>query len=402
MGEEMKKRAFAIIAVSILLAGIGGCYYVPTGFHGTARASIAAKDVPVNIASIALIVTAPGMLPIQKTYSASVESIDLEVPAGLGRTFTLLLTTASATLKAEATVDLKAGETQNILLTPKLAGTDIVIPDARNNRIVQISDMTGKGWIEKGSTDFGGGPFAPYDVDFDDQGRIYIANAAARSSTGEIIRIDDITNVSPYLKVDPRSDVGMKALAVDRVNGYIYYTPGYSPLYRKNIRSATIETDTPEVFDLSLETAYMANFGTTGIAVDAEGYVYITSNISSSVLKYDPRLAGGSRVVAAGSLGVPWDVAVKGKTVLVTDSTAKSIAAFDLNLKPIGAYSGSNLLIGPERFLGASDLPGIYLIDEYTITAAEDRLVYMEDISGAGWAKYGTTGALIDQFKFFF
>jgi hypothetical protein len=351
-----------------------------------------------------LIVTAPGMLPIQKTYSASVESIDLEVPAGLGRTFTLLLTTASATLKAEATVDLKAGETQNILLTPKLAGTDIVIPDARNNRIVQISDMTGAGWIEKGWIDIGapgGYDFVPWDIDFDDQGRIYIANTGSDGPVGGVVRVDDIAHLSPTGFVNVDTGTTANTLAVDRVNGYIYYTPGYSPLYRKNIRSATIETDTPEVFNLSLETGIGTSFSTKGIAVDAEGYVYLINNLTTpNVLKYDPRRDPGSRVVAFTSVEVPWDVMVKDGKVLVSDPGSTSIAIFDLNLTSIGTYSGS--LGGPERFLGASDLPGIYLIEEYTGALPVDRLVYMEDISGAGWATYGTTGALTGEFMFFF
>ncbi len=401
MGEKMKTKALAIIAISILLAGIGGCYYIPTGFHGTAQASIAAKDVPVNIASIALIVTGPDMAPIQNTYSASVGSIELEVPAGLGRTFTLLLTTASATLRADTTVDLVAGETKEILLTPKLAGTDIVIPDALNNRIVQISDMTGAGWIEKGSTDFGGS-FMPYDIDFDDQGRIYIANDAAESLVGGVIRIDDIASVSPTGFVNVDAGTTANTLAVDRVNGYVYYTPGYSPLYRKNIHSATIDTDTPESFDLLLEPEVAGNFNTTGIAVDAEGYVYIINTYGNNVLKYDPRLPVTSRVVASANIEVPWDVAVKGGTVLVSDPGATSIDILDLNLSSIGTYSDPDpaLMFKPERFLGASDLPGIYLIEESNLSPY-DRLVYMQDISGAGWTAFGEWGTSTGQFNFF-
>jgi hypothetical protein len=398
MGETMKKTALACIAAFILLAGISGCYYIPTGYNGTARANITARDIPANIAAIALIVTGPGMLPIQQTYPPSVESIDLDVLAGPDRTFTLLLTTPSATLKAETTVNLKAGEIRDILFAPKLGGTDIVIPDAENSRIVQISDMTGAGWIEKSYTDFGvpGYAFQPWDIDFDDQGRIYIANDGSDYSYAGVIRIDDINHVSlaDIVEVDP--NLGKNTLAVDRVNGYVYYTPGYGTLYRKNINSPTIETDVAEEFYLNDD---MPNFGTTGIAVDGQGYVYITNNMDSSVVKYDPALSPGNRIVKSGIVYSPWDVTVKDGMVLVSDLEMNAISIFDLDLNYIDSYSGptGDEFVGPRRFLGALGMPGIYVIDE----AGTDRLIYMHDISGAGWTTYGETGSGTGQFNFF-
>jgi hypothetical protein len=400
MGEGMKKTALACVAVSILLAGIGGCYYIPTGYNGTARASITAKDVPANIATIALIVTGPGMLPIQATYPPTVESIDLDVLAGLERTFTLLLTTPSATLKAEETVDLKAGEMREILFTPKLGGTDIVIPDAQNSRIVQISDMTGAGWIEKGWADLaptsGSSAFEPWDVDFDDQGRIYIANMGGDSPVGGVIRIDDITHVSETGYLNVESATGMNCLAIDRMNGYVYYTQGYGYLYRKNINSPTIETDLAEEFYFNDD---MPNFGTTGIAVDGQGYVYITNNMTSSVVKYDPALPAGSRIIKSGSVGSPWDVTVKDGMVLVSDLGTNSIAIFDLDLNPIGTYTGpiADPFVGTRRFIGALGMPDIYVTDE----AGTDRLIYMKDILGTGWTTYGSTGNGTGEFQFF-
>src|SRR4030042_702300 len=234
------------------------------------------------------------MLPIQATYPPSVESIDLDVLAGPERTFTLLLTTPSATLMAEETVDLKAGETREILFTPKLGGTDIVIPDAMNSRIVQMSDMEGRGWIEKSYADFGvpGYAFHPWDIDFDDQGRIYIANNGGDYSYAGVIRIDDIEHVSltDIVQVDP--NLGMTTLAVDRVNGYVYYYHDSGTfLYRKKINSATIESDPPVPFDLSKEAAIGTTVSTNGIAVDTEGYVYLINNAGLlNIHKYDPRL----------------------------------------------------------------------------------------------------------------
>jgi hypothetical protein len=397
----MKKNALACIAASILLAGIGGCYYIPTGNAGTARATVGAKDVPVYIASIALVVTGPDMMPIQLVFPADAPQIDLDVPAGPARTFTLFLTTPSATLTAEQTVNLTAGEVREILFTPKLGGTEILIPDGYNYRIVQISDMTGAEWIEKSYTDFGvpGYAFHPWDIDFDDQGRIYIANDGSDYSYAGVIRIDDINHVSlsDITAVDP--SLGKNCLAIDRVNGYIYYTPGYGTLYRKNINSTTIETDIPESFDLNAD---MPNFGTTGIAVDGQGYVYITNNMSSSVVKYDPALPAGSRIVKSNSVETPWDVTVTGGMVLVTDPYGiNGIVVFDMDLNPLGSYSGpvGDPFVGPRRFLGAMGMPGIYVTDENNTT--KERVIFMQDISGAGWVPYGSHGSGPGQFEFY-
>ena len=313
----MAKRVVTIVSVCLLLAGLGGCYYIPTGYRGTAGAIIGAKDVPVNMVEIALIVTGPDMMPIQMVFPPSMPQIDLDVPAGPARTFTLFLTTPSAVLVGEATVDLAAGETREIILTPKLGGTDIVIPDLINNRIVQMSDMEGRGWIAKNYTDFGVpvNEFQPLDIDFDDQGRIYVANYVMSTSVlGRVFRIDDILHATPagYKNID--GGLVANTLTVDRVNGFVYYTTGSSPLLRKNINSPTVTTDSPDSFNLFAEPS-IVQFNTTGIAVDRSGCLHIANNMTSEVLKYDPTRAAGLRVVALATLpglamgrhGTRWD-----------------------------------------------------------------------------------------------
>ena len=89
-------------------------------------------------------------------------------------------------MEGDATVDLAPDETKEIVLTPTLFASQIIVPDLANNRIVQISDMHGTGWTAVS------GIYA-YDVDFDDQGRVYVAN---NSSPNGIIRMNDITDTS--------------------------------------------------------------------------------------------------------------------------------------------------------------------------------------------------------------
>ena len=73
------------------------------------------------------------------------------------------------------------------------------------------------------------------------------------------------------------------------------------------------------------------------------------------------------------------------------------ILVFDTELNPTVEYTGPALdpFVGPKRFLGALGMPGIYLIDEKTWIT--DRLIYMLDVTGAGWTTYGSPG----QFIFF-
>ena len=66
--------------------------------------------------------------------------------------------------------------------------------------------MTGAGWTAISASNFGvvtGGALTPYAIDFDNLGRIYIANNFG-TPTG-LLRIDDINHASTYSVVDATS-----------------------------------------------------------------------------------------------------------------------------------------------------------------------------------------------------
>jgi len=229
----MKTRwAVAFIPVLVLVLALAGCYYTPSAASGSARASLAlAKQLPANVASIVLVVSGPGLKTVAQTVPVADTSVTLEVPAGVARTFTLLVNTVSVSFKGEATVDLLPGETREIVLEPVLFDTQIIVPDYLNYRIVQISDMQGTGWLQLiGSGIAGIGlldiRFRPYDVDFDDQGRIYIANYIGGSGMGDncVIRIDDISGTNGLKFSEPEYDYGIVALTVDRARPIFYTT----------------------------------------------------------------------------------------------------------------------------------------------------------------------------------
>ncbi len=150
--QTLKSSGAKMAAVVILCAAglaLTNCFYTPGVSGDNARTGIALpKYVAANTVSLALIVGGPGMDPIYTSYTTIPPSISIEVPSGLARTFTVLLNSPSATLRGVATVDLQPGESKDITVNPTVAGTQIIVPDNYNSRLVQISDMSGTGWTD--------------------------------------------------------------------------------------------------------------------------------------------------------------------------------------------------------------------------------------------------------------
>ncbi len=411
-GSISKPARLGLAAVLFCLTvGLMGCYYIAPVPRAGASARMAVKAVPANIASVALIVSGPGMATQGYSYSPPLpESISVSVPAGVSRTFTLLVNSVSVSFQDQVTIDLLPGESRDITFTPALAATQIVVPDRLNNRIVQISDMAGAGWTAKATADFVSTieTLRPYDIDFDSLGRIYIANNDPSSTTplGGVLRIKDINSTAGFEIVDTTGASGIPDLAVDRANRYVYYTWSFgSTLYRKSVDNIAV---TAQTFNLMAESAIGSSFAQTGIAVDAGGFVYIvipTGAGAGKVVKYDPTLAEGSRVVAETSytFNSPWGVMARGGFIYVSDPLGLKVVRFDANLNFIDEFGGpgGDPFVGPKRFIAVLSNK-ITLIDEYAATGANtDRLVAFDDMTGAGWQTFGATGTGNSQFLFF-
>ncbi len=397
--------AFLALLLGVLLAA--GCYYIPSGAQGPARVSMSlAKGLPVTPSSIALVVSGPGMETIAKVLAAaSSGSESLEVPAGPARTFTFLANTPSVTFKAEATVDLAAGETKEIFLSPVLSDTQIVVPDPYlNYRLVQISDMSGSGWYaiqynapgltKAGMTSLT--QFLPYDVDFDAQGRIYVANAY-----DGVVRLDSIYgNNADWFARGAGAPIGALAIAVDRANQLLYYANGSSLSV-----VVTEPLGTPSTLTGSTST------NITGLAVGPDGSLYLTNygyGNGGFLIKYDPfsQTVLASYPSALSTDWDPWDVTVQGGYVYTTHvlpfSGVKKVARSDLNLTPIDEYTGSasDPFYGPRRFVAIlSWKPTV--IDEGYAGSDSNRLATFGDMAGSGWTTYGSTGSSTGQFEFF-
>lgn len=402
---RMVKRA-GIVLLGLAVLGLAGCFYMPASAgHGTARASIGlGKSLPANLTgTFTLIVGGPGMSTITQQYQlGTMTSGPLDIPSGVARTFTLIANTPSVTLIGQATVDLAPGETRDVLLTPVAGGSQIIAPDNLNNRLVQVADMKGTGWTELPVS-------SPDDIDFDDQGRIYF------SSNSTVLRIDDITDTKPVPITSTPQGGLITSIAMDRPRGLLYYTDG-SALFRIQA-TPTIGTAEPVlVGSIPIDTelnVVMSNV--KGIAVDSEGFVYITMPFgrpAGTVIKINPNPADSPTMVAIykGTFTNPWDVLVKGDDVYVSDygdpyqqMIPGRIVRLTKDLQMVDSFAGpaSDPFYGPERFIAILNRP-IVVVDEYgNYPTNLDRIVSFDDMTGTGWTVFGSSGSSIDQFQFF-
>ena len=311
LGVVMKKTIFIVLVLSLLFT-LSTCY-----FTGDSTVSISqvikAIGLPTDITSVELTVSGPGMNTIVVVYDSLPSTIELSIPSGSDRTFELVVYVdtpiiAATSYEGITTVDLSQGNAE-ITLTMGVGSTKLIIPDYWNNRIVQIDNISGSGWIHSTGLSIGYGAdnqFDPYDIDFDAQGRIYIANND--NTLGGVIRIDTINDIL----YDPIVSLGsVITIAIDRTNSFLYYATT-SQLYKYDLEDSI---NNP----IGMDTINSIR----GITVNEDGILYVAGmdNIffQDSVFRYDPV----SQVVTAtnsnASLNEPWDVLVKEDRLYVTN-----------------------------------------------------------------------------------
>jgi hypothetical protein len=331
------------------------------------------------------------------------DEITVEVPAGSDRTFTLTLQNPSVTVTGEVTEDLTAGEEVDITISLELSETKLIIPDAdyygesANNggRLIQINGLNDSGWIERDYNDFGLGysqteHFIPYDVDFDNKGRIYVANHAFFPHGG-IIRFDHINDQTPVQIIDGE---GVASLAIDRNNGLIYYlqmSDGYE-LKRCNLDGLNEYSYYPDI----------GAFTGEGIAIDNVGMLYIATD-SYNIYKVDPSGSGSQFPVYYMDGVYVWDVLFKDGFIYAADADAQKILKFDPNnietpLDDLGDNPGDPSFDGPRRFVAIVNRKFFLVDEDFSNYDEDDSLVSFEDFTGLNFASYQN---LSDPFSFY-
>jgi hypothetical protein len=349
---------------------------------------------PLNITSISINITAADFSTITKNYSPPFGIFKIEVPSGIQRTIEVLANTPSATLRGVTVVDLEAGE-QTVDIYMHLYQTKIIIPDYNNYRLVQIEDMAGSGFISinGSSISFPGGYIYPYDVDFDDVGRIYLANYGFSTGQDVVICLDDITDTS-YTALGTGSMNGIKSVAVDRQNNLLYYVTN-DKLYRCSLNGTNLKSD-------FLSTG-ISNI--QGIAL-YNGKLYIACTYASAyrIVKYNPEGNGQIEGYTSTTFYSAWDVIVKNGQCIVADDDTMTLYDTIVVLNPdnlsyIGSFgTGTNssspsagLFWGPRRFVAILN-DKFYLIDEGIVG---DNLVSFSNLNFDNWQRYA------DSFTFF-
>jgi hypothetical protein len=405
------------ILLLLFLASFNGCFFLPGSAGKLVVPNLTVKGAPSDVSAVSLVVTGPGMNPVKSYFSPVPGSITVEVPAGKDRLFELVAyvdpasPSAVISFKGTATANLVAGESESIELEMVVGETKLVIPDLQGSigtsRLVQIDDLSGAGWVELVGTDVGWGTnFRPYDVDFDSQGRIYVANYNALAGYGRAFRIDDIagTNFTTF----PDKATQIMTVAVDRYNDYLYYASS-SALWRVELDGTNDTTLTPIT---GIQTF-------RGMAVADNGFLYVAGTNplgNAAVFRYDP-IAQNVTDTYTTSLNNVWDAFARMPYVYVANHNGAAgdrILQLDEFLSFVDGYgdpspSADNVVgnfYGPKRFVGI--LPKkLVILDERSTNEPPfpiwlgDRLVSIEDLNGTGWQTYGTTGSGVGQFNFY-
>ena len=243
--------------------------------------------------------------------------------------------------------------------------------------------------------------FVPYDIGFDSQGRIYIANYVNSAGGHKVMRIDNISNSNYDIIVTDTGAGGglVLALAIDRINSLIYYATSVA-LYRCNL-------DGSGEAGLAMDT-----MGTIqGMDVDENGILYIAGADGTgnpTIFKYDGTVID---FISNAPLNTPWDTIVKGDSLYVANfgavdpPTNQKIIQFTLDLTPVTELlgGGGDYFYGPHRFVAILNRK-IYVVDDGRVdggTPNIDRIVSIEDINDSAWETYGSTGTGTGEFQFF-
>ncbi len=249
-------------------------------------------------------------------------------------------------------------------------------------------------------------------------GRIYIALNDANPDN-RVIRIDDITS-SSYTEIVPAAagGGGVKAIAIDRQNNYIYYTRG-SDLFFKTIGTAGAGTSLNVGGFTSTSQIFV------GIDIDNDGFLYIAESDANEVRKYNPSTESVVGSAYTNQIALEWgmnnesrrgDLMVKSDYLYIanpdnTNASGYKIIQLDIATMTFVDSYGSDtnsqntnpgMFYNPRMFVATLN-ETFYIIDETQDGSDNqlDKLVSMEDINGVGWDTFTPSEIAEDPFEFF-
>ncbi len=400
LDQELLARNLARVHINLDLPGdVEKISFIDRVLRFFATEAVA-QEAP-SIESILVQVTGPGMAPVTATITGSASTI--YVPAGVSRFFDVRASTDMATLRGTTIATLQAGSTANLVLSMSFYESKIVIPDlgdrfgnyptSSHPRIVSITDISGAGWLERDWSyySFAQNDFRIWDIDFDNRGRLIVANELTPYA---ILRMDSLSSSTYEVLIPDIDTYGVHALAYDHRNNILY-----------------IGHDNWEIWkyeDSSLNFFAGSIADIRGLAVDTQGNVYAAYD--NDVIKYD---SGGNSQASYGFSGgsQAWDIMVKDSFVYVarysSTQSERMIVEFDTDLNPTGREltgrpGGGDDFFGPHRFVAIYSRR-FFVIDETegNGTNADERIVAFDNISGSGWQTFKPSDIGETEFSFY-
>ena len=411
----MKQRVLRALAASMaVILALTGCAPFDPGGPNPVSVTIRLLDLPtgVEFGSITITVAGEGMETYEGSLTLSSNEGVVQLLPGTARSFEVLATVAAADplaareFQASGVADVTV-DGQVVELTFAMTRAAVLVPDRYNRRLVQVDDTSGSGWAEVSDTELGlVDAFFPIDADIDALGRIYVASYGfdntygfAQWDMGGIVQLDSIEDSTAVVI---EADQGITALAVDRPRNLLYYIRNASDYWILYVQ------DLSDLQAAPTELEYV-EFDTFGLAVDGDGFVYVTDNTNDQVIKLDPTATAGNRVVDTYSVVTPymiWDVAVFGGYlyVMCNDPVITRIEMASGQTASLGgdypatpADPQPGEFYGPRKFLSlAGDR---FIVKDEDQFANYGRIVGFDDILGNGWEVYGEDGGGTGQFE---
>ncbi len=440
----------------------------------SAQSRSASSFLPMNYQwqSITVVVSAPDIQTIAQTFTltstTSNNQIELQVPTGSARTFKVSVKPldpegifAVTEFAASQTIDVLANKANQLDLQVKPSSSRIVIPDARNQRLVMIDSLASGSatWKTLTATDINtdtqlATDFYPHDVEIDEQGRIIVAygKSASGASSGGIIAIDHFVSGSQVIAYANIATLPTVGIAYNPSNQTLYALESTqtSVVITKKLKAYNLSTNSingveisptlepPDVLLLPpFANAYAQpfNFVSNGaLAVGPDGSIYTTFSGTAPpntqyLAKIHPNgifdvsktfseigLEAGQRIsdlrfVDAKLYGLSLSTSyyTQGQLVELNPNTLDVIRSYGYSTVPLDLPSDANTtlnLIQPRAFAAVLNKK-LVIVDEggvYISSTKFDRLLALDSENFTGAEIFGQTGdgnAGSGKFKFY-
>jgi DNA-binding beta-propeller fold protein YncE len=279
----------------------------------------------------------------------------------------------------------------------------IYITDTDNHRIVRINDMTGSGWIAFGTKGSGANQFlSPIGIFVDTAGQIYVTD----TGNHRIVRINDMSGTGWTVFEGTAQQKFDQPVGIFVGGGRIYVTDGVGRVVRMNDMTgagwATYGTPASVI-----GAPPPGQFGTPyGIFFDA-GRIYIGDAGVNRVARINDFSGAGwvefGLPVLVGNL--PGQLARPEGIFVDTTGRIYVADAGNHRIARINDMSGAGWATFGSRGNrpGELGLPSSVFVSStgriYIVDAGNNRIVRINDMSGEGWVALGAQGAAQNQFN---